>query len=469
MGCTMLNHSQTLQLKLANKKVERALSLMCQIIHEKGGRALVVGGSVRDAALNMASKDLDIEVYGIEGPELEALLARHFAIDLVGKSFGVIKVKGIPIDVALPRRESKSGTGHRGFDVASDPMMTTLEAQSRRDFTINAMAYDPLTGELIDHFDGRSDLDQKILRHTSDKFAEDPLRVLRGMQFAARFDLTVAPETIKICQSITPEGLASERLFEEWKKLILSGEKPSKGLTFLKDCGWIQYYPELEALVGCRQSPKWHPEGDVWTHTLLSMDAFAKERLGESWEDLVVGIAVLCHDMGKPTTTEEVNGKIRSLAHEHAGIEPTVSFLERLTNQRDLIDQVVPLVVHHMKPSDFYKGKAGNAAVRRLSVMVGRIDRLVRVARADQGGRKNASDPVFEAGHWLLNKAENLEVSRNEPRPIVLGRHLISLGLEPGPHFKGLLDACFEAQIEGKISDEASGIEFARKLVQKLS
>lgn len=463
-----MTNTDTLELKLAGRRLRRALDTICRLVAGEGGRALVVGGCVRDAMLGFPGKDLDIEVYGLEPATLEEVLSRSFEIDLVGKSFGVIKVKGLPIDVALPRRESKAGLGHRAFEVLSDPRMSLEEAQSRRDFTINAMAYDPLTQEVIDHFGGRKDLAVRVLRHTSDRFAEDPLRVLRGMQFAARFELTVAPETVELCRGIEPEGLPAERLFEEWRKLILRGRRPSIGLTFLRGCGWVRYFPELGALIGCEQDPGWHPEGDVWTHTLHCMDAFAAERVGDDREDLVVGLAVLCHDFGKPATTERGDdGRIRSLRHEAAGEEPTRTFIARLTNQRDLADEVVPLVVNHLTPVQLYEGRSRDAAIRRLARRVGRIDRLVRVARADQRGRPPLPDDGFPAGEWLMERARNLKVEREGPKPIVMGRHLLELGLKPGPHFKPLLDQCFEAQINGEFDTLEGGMELARRLVER--
>lgn len=464
----MSSGNREILLRPSSRRLSRALDRLCREVRAAGGRALVVGGSVRDAALGCEAKDIDVEVYGLAPARLEALLGQLFPIDLVGKAFGVLKVKGLPIDVALPRRESKAGLGHRGFEVASDPWMSTEEAQARRDFTINAMYLDPLTGELIDHFRGRDDLEVRVLRHTSEKFAEDPLRVLRGMQFAARFELTAAAETVALCQQIEPEGLASERVFEEWKKLILEGVRPSLGLGFLEDCGWVRYFPELERLVGLEQDPGWHPEGDAWVHTGRCLDAFASERIGDRWEDLVVGFAVLCHDLGKPETTARVGDRVTSHRHEAAGEAPTRAFLGRLTHQTDLIEQVVPLVVRHLSPVMLYRDGAGDATVRRLAQTVGRIDRLVRVARADQLGRGAGSPPggEFPAGQWLLERAKELAVQAAPPAPLIQGRHLIELGLEPGPHFRGLLDACFDAQIAGEFRDLDGGRAFARKLIR---
>jgi tRNA nucleotidyltransferase (CCA-adding enzyme) len=286
------------------------------------------------------------------------------------------------------------------------------------------------------------------------------------MQFIARFELTPLPETVEICKSMNMEDLAPERIFEEWKKLILKGINLSDGLNFLKNTNWVRYFPELAALIGCKQDPEWHPEGDVWVHTLHCMNAFAKERTGDSWEDLVVGFAVLCHDLGKPSTTKiDDNGRIRSPMHEPLGEEPTRSFLSRLTNQVDLHEQVVPLVKRHLTPRTFFKDQASDGAVRRLARKVGRIDRLVRVAAADIAGRPPRNDD-FPEGPWLLERAEELKVKDSEPKPIILGRHLIERGFSPGPEFSPILEQCFEEQLEGTFKDLNGGLSFLDHLLE---
>lgn len=457
--------SSDISLQIGDPNLAEALQNILALVGSAGGKALLVGGCVRDALLGLEAKDLDIEVFGLTPETLRKTLARSFALDTVGQSFGVIKIRSLPIDIALPRRESKAGLGHKGFDVQSDPHMSLEEAMARRDFTINAMAFDAVEHRLMDCYGGRTDLAAGVLRHTSEKFSEDPLRVLRGMQFAARFDLRAAPETLALCRQIVPEGLPAERLFDEWRKLILRGVKPSSGLTFLRDSGWVQYAPELAALIGCEQEPAWHPEGDVWTHTLHCLDAFAKERTGDDWEDLIVGLAVLCHDLGKPATTRFEDGRLRSRGHEEAGEGPTRSFLSRLTNQQDLIDAVVALVLDHMRPVELHEGAASDRAIRRLACRVKRIDRLVRVARADQRGRPPLVVETFPAGDWLLERARNLAVENQAPDPILKGRHLIALGLKPGPRFGLLLSAVYEAQIEGKVTHLEEGLAMVRQMI----
>ena len=443
--------------------MDAAVNEVAELVKSAGGRALLVGGCVRDRLLGGEPKDFDIEVYGLSPETLQQTLSRKFELDLVGVSFGVIKLHGHDIDVALPRRETKLGEGHRAFEMEYDPSLPIEEASSRRDFTINAIYMDPLTDEIIDPWNGRVDLEKRILRHVSDHFREDPLRVLRGMQFVARFDLTAAPETIDVCRSMTPEGLAQERLMGEWSKLLLQGMKISKGLNFLRDVGWVKYYPELEALIGCEQAPEWHPEGDVWNHTLCCLDAIDEWRTGE--DDLVVGLAVLCHDFGKPACSkfDPAKGRIRSLGHDEEGVAPTLSFLRRLTNEERLFKEVPPLVRMHMRPFAMWRDKSSDGAIRRLAAKVVRIDRLCRVAAADDAGRPPfPRDPTSYL--WLAEQAKRLEVEAAAPKPIVMGRHLLELGMKPGPEFKRILDRCFEAQLDGVFSDLQSGVAYLKSL-----
>lgn len=451
-----------------------AVKIVANLVKQAGGRALLVGGCVRDGLLGLEPKDFDIECFGISASDLQAALAREFELDLVGVSFGILKLKHFDIDVAMPRRETKLGLGHRAFEMEYDPTLTIEEASARRDFTVNAIYRDPLTDEILDPWNGRTDLKNRILRHVSPHFTEDPLRVLRGMQFVARFDLTPVPETVEICRGMTPEGLAPERLFGEWEKLLTQGVKISKGLEFLKDVGWTRYYPELERLIGCKQDPDWHPEGDVWNHTLCCLDAYAKDRDNRTIEqsnndDLIVGLAVLCHDFGKPACTsyDPVKKRIRSLGHDEEGVAPTLSFLRRLTNEERLLKEVPPLVRLHMRPFAMWRDKSSDGAIRRLAAKVVRIDRLIRVAAADDAGRPPfPSEP--EPLKWLAEQAERLRVADSAPKPIVQGRDLISLGMKPGVEFGKILKAAYEAQLDGRFNDLKGGIEYVNEKVRKV-
>lgn len=462
------------QLRIEDAALQSTLEKVLTTIGNAGGKALLMGGCVRDSVLGLPAKDIDVEVYNLSPTQLVAALSKHFQIDHVGASFGVLKIQGAPIDISVPRRESRKPANisgakskpHKDFEIQAAPDLPLREATRRRDFTINSIGFDPDSGEIIDPWNGVADLRRKILRHTSEQFVEDPLRVLRGMQFAARFELTPTSETVELCRTLSIEGLARERLFDEWQKLLLRGVKPSFGLRFLADCGWIQFFPELAVLIGCAQEPEWHPEGDVWIHTLHCLDAFAAERIGDSTEDLIVGLAVLCHDLGKPATTTFEGGRIRSYGHDLAGEAPTRSFLARLTNSADLVEAVVPLVVTHLRPQELFDSNAGDSAVRRLARRVQRIDRLVRVARADRMGRPPLRFDGFPAGEWLLERARAMDIANQAPKHIVLGRHLIELGLTPGKDFKRLLDACYEAQLDSEFNDLEGGLQFVQRLLR---
>ena len=428
------------------------------LLRAAGGRPFFMGGCVRDALLGIGSKDFDIEVFGLSVAQIQKALSARFEIISVGAAFGVIKLKDFPVDVSVPRRENRVGAGHRDFEVFVDSTLTPKEAAERRDFTINAIGWNDTNGELLDFYDGERDLQAGVIRHVSTKFAEDPLRVLRAMQFAARFEFTVAPETVAICATLHPNDLPAERLYEEWSKLILKGRKPSLGLKFLRECGWLQYFPELAAIVDVPQDPVWHPEGCVWTHTLHCMDAFAKKQVGDPREDLVVGFAVLCHDLGKAVTTVMSEGRWRALGHEEAGVPIAAKFMGRLTREQGLIDEIVPHVANHDKPSALFRAQSGDNAVRRLALRVGRIDRLLRVDLADRQGRPpQVVGDTTDHGAWLLAKAQGMNLDKGVPKPIMQGRHLVARGLKPGKDFKRILEAAFEAQLEGALADEIAG------------
>ena len=429
-----------------------------------GGRAHLVGGCVRDALTGKATNDFDLEVFGLAPDTVRRVLEENYALDLVGMAFGVLKLRGHSIDVALPRRESKRGVGHRGFEIASIPDLSEKEAAARRDFTINAIAYDPLEERWIDPFGGIEDLKARRLRHTTDHFREDPLRVLRGAQFVARFELTADQRTIDMCRSMDIEDLPTDRIDGEWRKLLLQGVRPGLGLDFLKATQWLRYFPEIEALIGCEQDPEWHPEGDVFQHTMEVLDAYADQRIGERWEDLVVGFGCLCHDIGKPRTTVFVDGRWRSPGHEPEGATPTRDLLARISRESRLADAVVPLVEHHLKPRQLFDAKASDAAVRRLARKV-RIDRLVRVAQADWDGRPPKPRSLDPACGWLLEQAARLELEAAAPKPLIQGRHLLDEGLSPNPRFGQILELCFERQLDGAFDSVEAGRVVLREIL----
>lgn len=444
---------------------------IAKLVAEAGGRAFCVGGCVRDALLGVSSKDVDIEVYGLGVAALRDLLQSRYKVDLVGESFGVFKLHGFDIDVALPRRETKLGEGHKGFDIQAAPNLSYEDATSRRDFTINALMYDPLTGELIDCWGGVEDLRNGIIRHVSEHFVEDSLRVLRAMQFAARYDFEVAQETVELCRRIKPEGLPRERLAGEWEKLLLKGKAISRGMNFLKDCGWIQYYPEIVPLIGCRQDPKWHPEGDVWAHTLLALDNLPQWRTGNRQDDLIVAVAVLCHDFGKPyTTCFAADGHITSYNHENAADEEVTSFVSRLWNLNGFAEQVLRLVNAHMRPIMLINAKSSDKAYRKLSVDVLRMDLLAAVVACDAFA-SSPDIPKEDIINAFISKCKELDIYTSPPKPIIQGRHLIELGVSPqaitGEVFGSILDKLYLAQIDGKFNNLETAILYAKRTYVK--
>jgi tRNA nucleotidyltransferase (CCA-adding enzyme) len=435
------------------------------------GRPRVVGGCVRDWLLGLEPKDFDVEVPGVDFETLHRVLSPFGATDVVGRSFGVIKLRlgGNEYDFSLPRRDSKTGAGHRGFAVAPEPNLSDSEAAARRDFTINAIAYDPFTQTLIDPCGGESDLRAGVLRHTSAAFTEDPLRVLRAVQFAARFDFALAPETAALCRSIKSSfsELPVERIWGEWAKWAEKSLKPSRGLAVLQETEWLAHFPEIAALAGTPQDPEWHPEGDVFVHTAHCCDALVQL---DDWQQAgpelrrVLLFAVLAHDFGKPATTvhAERKGRLRwvSPGHEAAGGPLVETFLKRIGSPLELIEFVRPLVVNHLV---HHHGNIefSDTSVRRLArrLAPASIYELCAVMRADHDGRPPLHSPeTLQRIDALLKKAVSLEFENIAPRPILKGRHLLALGMKPGPDFKPLLDAAFEAQLDGAFSDEPSGV-----------
>lgn len=441
---------------------------VCDLIRKAGGRPLLVGGCVRDMLLGHAPKDLDIEVYGLEPQRLVGALRQTFAVDLVGQSFGVIKLHHYPIDISLPRRESKMGLGHRGFEILSDPWMTPEEAAARRDFTINAIAVDPSTEEIIDPFGGRQDMALRILRHTTEHFVEDPLRVLRGMQLVSRFRLTPVPETIALCRTLFQEyhALSVERIWGEWEKWAGRSIQPSLGLRFLSETGWLAAYPELAALQGCPQDPEWHPEGDVWLHTLLIVDEAAligeRDRLGGR-DRAVLIFAALCHDLGKPATTAFLDGRMRSYGHADR-TDIVERFLTRLGPPKDLLLRVTTLVRHHLSHIDF-QGSARH--IRRLTRALDEagetLRMLARLVEADASSRPPRPRGLPTTMEHMLNVAEALALDERGPRPILLGRHLLPMGIPPGPRMGAILKAAYEAQLDGAFQTVAEGLAWVTR------
>ena len=435
-----------------------------------GGRAWVVGGFVRDRLLGIDAKDLDLEIFGVPAEQVPRLLEPFGRVEPVGMSFPVYKVGAV--DVALPRRESKTGRGHRGFTVEGDPSMSFAEAARRRDFTINAIGLDPLTGEYADPFGGRADLDARRLRVVDpERFGDDSLRVLRALQFVARFDLTADAGTRALLARIPLDDLPAERIWGELEKLVLRAPRPSLGFALALDLTVVaRLFPELQALVGCPQEPEWHPEGDVWVHTLMVIDQ-ARRRIDDLPRagQVAMMLGAVCHDLGKPATTAFSDGRIRSLGHEEAGVAPAIALLDRLNVHAidgvDVRREILGMTAHHLKPGAWYKvrDQVGDGAFRRLAQKLN-LEWLARLARADCLGRTGTFDCT--AMDWFLDRATRLGVEHQPPTPLLLGRHLIELGVPPGPAMGVLLKRIYERQLDGEIATVDEGIEAAKALLR---
>jgi tRNA nucleotidyltransferase (CCA-adding enzyme) len=465
---------------------------LCQLIRQTGGRALLVGGWVRDRLRGVESMDYDLEVYGLEPARLRALLEARGTVNAVGEVFTVYKVKlhapdapsaaasastgrALVIDVSLPRRESKTGRGHRAFEVTGDPRMSVEEAARRRDFTINAIMYDPLADEYLDPYHGREDIARRVIRavdpHT---FIEDSLRVLRAMQFAARFEYELEPATIELCRTIDLSDLPSERIWAEVEKWLLHARRPSLGWWAARTLGITEkLWPEIHALIDCPQDAAWHPEGDVWIHSGMVMDEARKLIDDLPYpKQVAVMLGALCHDFGKPPTTKFEDGHIRSRGHEEAGIAPTAAFLDRLNlhtlDGYDVRRQVIALVANHLTPAHYYKARAkgetiSDGAFRRLAQRV-EPELLYRVARADCLGRTGDFQP--DAEEWFRAKVRALAVEERPPEPLLKGRHLLALGLAPGPRIGQITRAVYELQLDGKVVTLEDAIASARRLIE---
>lgn len=451
--------------------------VVLEAIREAGGLPLLVGGAVREAviasvpsttgcfpkALKISTsdlekcKDLDFEVYNLSMQELQGVLEEFGTVDLVGKSFGVLKLHDIPnIDFSIPRQDNKSGVGHKGFEIQLDPKMSLEEASKRRDLTCNSMSLDVFTNILNDPFNGIEDIKEGKLRATDpNTFLDDPLRAMRVAQFISRLDFAPDEQLIELCKKADLSTLPGERLFTEFEKL-LRGKKPSKGLEFLKQTNLIRFFPELQALIGCPQEPEWHPEGDVWNHSLMAADV--AQSLSS---DNVVLFSSLLHDLGKALVTKVEEGRTRSKDHEQAGIEPTRNFLTRLRAPNDLIEACCALVGNHLAPAHFCgkRDHAGPSGYRRLARKLDaagtNIETLHLVATADHFGRTtpDAIARLFPAGDLFLQRASELKVNKEPEEDAVKGRHLIAKGLTPGASFGATLSKCRELQYQENLKD----------------
>jgi tRNA nucleotidyltransferase (CCA-adding enzyme) len=421
------------------------LDEIVRAIADAGGRALLVGGCVRDQLLGHSVEDRDVEVLGLDLDTLVRILGAFGRPARMGRSYEIVRLSGLDVD----------------FSVAADATTDYAQAARRRDLTINSIAIDPQSGEILDPYDGRRDLAAGVLRATdASRFGDDPLRALRVARFAACYEMAPNAELESLCAAQRLEDVAPERCFDELRRILVEAPRPSVAFALLERTGLLRYWPEIAALVGVAQDAEWHPEGDVYVHTLMVIDQAARLRLGDD-DDLALMLGALCHDLGKPSTTLVNGDRIRSHAHDRAGVGPTRALLERLRAPGRLVTRVVALVEHHLAPALFAKNGAGPRGYQRLARKLASagvsMELLARVARADHLGRttEEAMAGIFPAGDAFLERAAELSVARSGPADIVQGRHLVARGLRPGPEFGRILERCREIQDEtGEIDPE---------------
>jgi tRNA nucleotidyltransferase (CCA-adding enzyme) len=465
---------------------------LCEAVRDAGGQAMLVGGTVRDWLLGIEPKDYDVEVYGLEPNRVREVLERIGRVNTVGEHFAVYKLvfhrparerndnfnldeasaarERFEIDVSLPRRESKSGRGHRGFVIEGDPLMTFADAARRRDFTINAILYDPLTGKTDDPYGGKADLKNGLLRAVAaDTFIEDSLRVLRAVQLAARFGMTIEPLTAELCRTIDLSDLPHERIWGEIEKLLTLTDRPSIGLTVALELGVLdKLFPEIRGLV---MSGGEDYAADGLDHTQLALDEAVKEARDLSKpQRIAVMLATLCHDLVAAlpagTSDEHQTSNLKNRGGYHAELAPVVSVLTKMglygINGYDVRSQVLSLVREQRRPREFYQ--AGETTTegdfRRLAQRVD-IDLLYRVAKSCAAARGPAASAFAE--EWFIEKARALGVEHGPPAPLLQGRHLIESGYEPGPRMGRLLRAVYELQLDGKVTTLEEALAAARQ------
>lgn len=500
---TMENANILEQLEAQDKRLMKAVNKLAMKIRalpadpeypDVEPKALLVGGFVRDSILGLKPKDADMEIYGVSAKRLEKVLAQLFSerVNAVGQAFGVYKInigEGLDFDLSIPRRESKTGRGHKGFTVEGDPSMSVKEAARRRDFTMNALAADPLTGEVIDAFGGMRDLKDGVLRVTdSERFQDDPLRVYRALQFAARMNLTVESKSLGLMHKMVARGdmreLAYERITEELKKLLLKANRPSIGFELARELGIIERdYPELNTLIDLPQEAEWHPEGDAWTHTMMVVDASAniireKDRGFTDEEKMQVMLGALCHDLGKALTTELIDGRIRSRGHEEAGEEPTKAMCFRLAFSNETVEGAVVITKDHLKPGAAFRAHAkgelnddqyANATrklLKRIAPVSWRV--LIAASEADFRGRAipGVDKDVYDTGKLFASVITSRGLDVEPTKPLIQGRDLIDLGVKPGLQMGALIRRVEEARDKGKVTTHEEAMRLVRGFLE---
>lgn len=437
---------------------------VARLVAEQGGRCFYVGGFVRDPLMKQENKDVDMEVHGVTPHCLEEILDSLGQRITIGESFGIFGLKGYALDIAMPRKEEARGLGHRDFAIFVDPFIGTEAAARRRDFTCNALMQDVLTGEILDPFGGMEDLRSGVLRHVcSGSFGEDPLRVLRGAQFAARFRFRVAPETLELCRTMQLQHLPRERVEGEMKKALLKAERPSIFFEVLRQMDQLDHwFPEVKALIGIPQNPVYHAEGDVWTHTMMVLDQAAQLR-DRTANPYWFMLAALTHDFGKAICTEEKDGILHAYQHELAGLPLIRTFLQRITRETRLAEYVLNLAEYHMKPNTAAGARSAVKVTTRMFDASVDPEGLVCIALADDRGRITQA-PATDHEDFLYDRLETFR--QLMAQPYVMGRDLMEAGLKPGAEFTEILQYAHKLRLAGIPKESALKqiLAYARKI-----
>lgn len=419
--------------------MNEALDWAAREIARRGGRALLVGGCVRDGLLGMTSQDIDCEVHGLSREALLQVVSHLGDVDRSGEAFGVYTLPGLRIDFALPRRETRVGSRHTDFTVELLPGLDPAQAAARRDFTVNAIMRDALTGEIIDPYGGADDLHRHILRAVpGGQFEEDPLRVLRGAQFAARFGLEPDEGTLAAMRRMPTDGLTAPRVMDETRKALLGAEHPDAYIRVLERAGALTpWFKEVAALRGVPQNPVYHPEGDALDHTLLVLREAAALR-GEAQNPLAFMLAALTHDLGKAVTTKRgKRGAWQSIGHDTAGVPLVTAMLTRLCAGKQTIAYCAQLCRLHMRAHTCYFGQARVIRTHALFDACAWPRELALLCVCDARGTGKPRETADDEEAFLMERLRLYEEAAARPMPT--GDMLIEAGAAPGPGMRALL------------------------------
>ncbi len=440
---------------MTDKNKEMAHKI-AEAVSAAGGRTFYVGGYVRDQILGRDNKDIDIEVHNIPVRTLEEILDGLGERLMMGASFGIMGLRHYEIDVAMPRSEKATGRGHKDFEVFVDPFIGMEKAAVRRDFTMNALMQDVLSGEILDFFGGVEDIHNRFIRHVNDRtFTEDPLRVFRAAQFAARFGFTVAENTTALSSTVDVTALPGERILGELEKALLKAKKPSIFFEELRKMDQLSvWFPEAEALIGVEQDPVHHPEGDVWMHTMLVLDRAAELR-DQAKEPLWFMLSALCHDFGKALVSFGDDGRIHAYGHEREGLPLVHRFLERITREVRANEYILNMTELHMQPNRNAEHDSRKKSFMKMFDRSVCPEDLLLLAKADALGRGISEAEISAYAETETSLREILaEYHELMSRPYLRGRDLIEAGVEPGPLMGEGLEFAHKIRLAGRPKEE---------------